>query len=138
MVKRASYLFWNSQQTSYLYECVEASLQKPIEACILYDSTHALTSRCFALNEDVRFYKGKHKVRVLTRSQGNWIVEALEPFEDIVRGERVKVKSKERRIVAPNLLFRRESLPRPMKEHAYELKMEKKLKQIVKEKESKQ
>jgi hypothetical protein len=88
------------------------------------------------LDEDIRFYKGKYKVRVLTRSQGNWIVEALGSFEDIVKGEKVKVKTKERRIVAPNLLFRKESLPSPVKEHAYELKMEKKLKQLVKEKES--
>ncbi len=88
------------------------------------------------MDEDIRFYKGKHRVKVVTRSRGNWIVEALEPFEDIVNGEKLKVETKERRIVAPNLLFRKESLPPPIKEHAYELKMEKKLKQLVKEKES--
>jgi hypothetical protein len=88
------------------------------------------------LEEDIRFYKGKHRVKVVTRSRGNWIVEALEPFEDIVNGEKLKVETKERRIVAPNLLFRKESLTPPFKEHAYELKMEKKLKQLVKEKES--
>jgi len=43
------------------------------------------------------------------------------------------VKKGERRIVAPNLLFQREALPPPMKEHVYELKMEKKLKRLVDE-----
>ena len=87
------------------------------------------------MSSEIRYYKGRHKVRVLTESRGNWIVEALEPFEDIVNGEKIKVKKRERRIVAPNLLFQREALPPPMKEHAYELKMEKKLKRIVQEEE---
>lgn len=85
----------------------------------------------------MRFYKGRFKVRVLTESKGYWIVEALEPFEDDVQGERVKVKTGERRIVAPNLLFTREGLPPPVKEHTYELKMEKKLKRLVAEEEKK-
>jgi hypothetical protein len=89
------------------------------------------------MGEDIRFYKGKHKVKVLTESKGNWIVEALEPFEDIVNGESVTVKVGERRIVAPNLLFKRKGLPPPIKEHVYELKMEKKLKHFVEEKERK-
>lgn len=86
------------------------------------------------MSEEIRFYKGKHKVKILTKSRGNWIIETLEPFEDIVNGERVKVKEKERRIVAPNLLFRKQGLPPPFKEHAYELKMEKKLKHLIEEK----
>jgi hypothetical protein len=84
---------------------------------------------------EVRYYKGKHKVRVLTESQGNWIVRALEPFEDIVNGEKIEVRKGERRIVAPNLLFQRKALPAPVKEHVYELKMEKKLKRLVQEEE---
>jgi hypothetical protein len=87
--------------------------------------------------EELRFYKGKYRVRVLTESRGNWIVEALEPFEDDVRGEKVGVKAGERRIVAPNLLFKRKGLPPPVKEHAYELEMEKKLKRLVAEEEKK-
>ena len=87
------------------------------------------------MDDEVRYYKGKHKVKVLTESRGNWIVEALETFEDVVDGETVKVKKGERRIVAPNLLFQREALPPPMKEHVYELKMEKKLKRLVQEEE---
>jgi len=87
------------------------------------------------VSDEVRYYKGKHKVRVLTESRGNWIVEALEAFEDIVDGEKIKVKKGERRIVAPNLLFQREALPPPVKEHVYELKMEKKLKHLVDEEE---
>jgi len=84
---------------------------------------------------EVRYYKGKYKVKVLTESRGNWIIEALEPFEDIDYGEKVEVKTGERRIVAPNLLFKRKSLPPPPKEHVYELKMEKKLKRLITKKE---
>jgi hypothetical protein len=87
------------------------------------------------VSEDIRFYKGRHKVKVLTKSKGNWIVEALEPFGDIVNGEKIEVKANERKIVAPNLLFKKESLPPPIKEHTYELKMEKKLKHLIEEKE---
>jgi len=87
------------------------------------------------MSSEVRYYKGRHKVRVLTESRGNWIVEALEAFEDIVDGEKIKVKKGERRIVGPNLLFQREALPPPVKEHAYELKMEKRLKRLVDEEE---
>jgi hypothetical protein len=86
---------------------------------------------------DIRFYKGRHKVKVLTESTGNWIVEALEPFEDVIGGESVTVKAGERRIVAPNLLFKKKGLPPPVKEHVYELKMEKKLKHFIEEKERK-
>jgi Leu/Phe-tRNA-protein transferase len=87
--------------------------------------------------DDVRFYKGKFKVRVLAESRGHWIVEALEPFEDDMQGEKVKVKKGERRIVAPNLLHTRQSLPPRVKEHTYELKMEKKLKRLVDDEERK-
>lgn len=89
------------------------------------------------MSEDIRFYKGKYKVKVLTESGGYWIVEALEPFEDDIQGEKVRVKTGERRIVAPNLLFIRKGLAPPVKEHTYELKMEKKLKRLVAEKEKK-
>ena len=87
---------------------------------------------------EIRYYKGKYKVRVLTESRGNWIVEALEPFEDVVNDEKVEVKAGERRIVAPNLLFKRKGLPPPVKEHTYELKMEKRLKRYVEKEEKKQ
>jgi hypothetical protein len=89
------------------------------------------------LAEEIRYYKGKHRVRVVTESRGNWIVEALEAFEDTIEGEKVKVRKGERRIAAPNLLFQHEALPPPVKEHVYELKMEKKLKQILQEKREK-
>jgi len=90
------------------------------------------------LSEEDRFYKGKHRVRILTRSRGNWIVEALEPFEDTVNDQKVRVKAGERRIVAPNLLFKRKGLPPPIREHTYELKMEKKLKHYIEEEEKKE
>ena len=89
------------------------------------------------MNDCIRYYKGKFRVKVLTESKGNWIVEALEPFEDVVYGEKVKVKVGERRFVAPNLLLKKEGLPPPVKEHTYELKMEKRLKRLVQRKEEK-
>jgi len=89
------------------------------------------------MGDDIRFYKGKYKVKVMTESKENWIVEALEPFEDIVNGEKIQVKVGERRIVAPNLLLKRKGLPPPIKEHTYELNLEKKLKYLIEEKEKK-
>jgi hypothetical protein len=84
---------------------------------------------------NIRFYKGKHKVKVMTETEGSWIVEAMEPFEDLVNGVAVKVKRGERRIVAPNLLYERKGLPPLVKEHVYERKMEKKLKKLIEDEE---
>lgn len=89
------------------------------------------------MSDEIRYYKGKHRVKVLTKSRGSWIVEAVEPFDDIVSDEKVTVKAGERRIVAPNMLFKRHSLRPPVKEHTYELEMEKKLKHLIEEKERK-
>ena len=83
------------------------------------------------MSAEIRYYKGRHKVRVLTESEGYWIVEALEAFEDDSQGEKVQVKPGETKFVAPNLLFKKEGLPPPIKEHTYELEMEKKLKRLV-------
>lgn len=80
---------------------------------------------------EIRYYKGKYKVKVLTKNRGNWVVEAQEDFQDDVHDERVEVKSGTQRTVAPNLLFKRKSLAPPLKEHVYELKMEKKLKHLI-------
>jgi len=90
------------------------------------------------MSEEVRYYKGKHEVKVVTKSAGYWIVEALEEFDDVVDGEKVTVKVGERRIVPSNTVRKRKSLPPPIREHAYELKMEKKLKRLVVEEEKKQ
>ena len=90
------------------------------------------------MSKDVRYYRGKFKVAVLSESEGNYVVEALESFEDDVYGNVEKVKVGERRIVAPNLLFKRKGLPPVVKEHAYELKMEKKVKKLVEEEEKKE
>jgi hypothetical protein len=89
------------------------------------------------MTEEIRYYKGKHKVKVVTKSAGYWIIEALEAFEDVVEGEKVTVKVGERRIVPANTLRKQRSLPPPVKEHAYELKMERKLKRLIAEKEKK-
>lgn len=74
----------------------------------------------------------------MTEAKGNWIVEAMEPFEDVVNGVTIKVKKGERRIAAPNLLHEKKELAPPVKEHAYELKMEKKLRKAVKDEERKE
>jgi hypothetical protein len=90
------------------------------------------------MNGAIRFYKGKHRVKVMTEAKGNWIVEAMEPFDDVVNGVTIRVKKGERRIVAPNLLHEKKELAPPIKEHVYELKMEKKLRKIVKDDEKKE
>jgi hypothetical protein len=63
------------------------------------------------------------------------MVEALEDFVDLADGVRVDVKVGEQRIVPPNLLFKEKTLPPMVKEHTYELRMEKKLKRMVEEEE---
>jgi hypothetical protein len=89
------------------------------------------------MSEEVRYYKGKHEVKVVTKSVGYWIVEAMEEFEDEVEGKKVTVRVGERRIVPSNTVRKRKSLLPPIKEHTYELKMEKKLKRLVAEEEKK-
>jgi hypothetical protein len=83
------------------------------------------------------YYKGKYKVKVVTESEGYWIVEALEDFKDCLEGEKVPVKAGERRIVQPNELVKEDALPPMVPEHEYELELEKKVKRMVKEWESK-
>ncbi len=87
---------------------------------------------------EVWYYKGLHKIKVVTESEGYWIIEALEEFEDEVDGEKVTVKVGEQRIVSSSTVHKRKYLPPPIKEHAYELKMEKKLKRFVAKKERKE
>ena len=89
---------------------------------------------CVFMNK-IRYYKGKFKVKVVTESEGYWIVEALEDFDDEVDGEKVAVKIGERRIVSMDTVHKRKSLPPMVKEHVYELEMEKKLKRMVAEEE---
>ncbi len=84
---------------------------------------------------ELYYYKGLNKVKVVTQSEGYWIVEALEDFEDCTEGPAVIVKKGERRIVPPDTLFKRKTLLPMVKEHEYELNMEKKLKKMVAESE---
>jgi hypothetical protein len=79
------------------------------------------------------YYKGLYKVKVMTESEGYWIVEALEDFEDSVDGEKVTVKAGERRIVQPSELHRKKVLAPPIPEHVYERQLEKKVKRMVEE-----
>jgi hypothetical protein len=79
------------------------------------------------------YYKGLYKVKVVTESNGYWIVEAQEDFKDCIEGEKVPVKAGERRIVQPTDLVKKEDLKPMVQEHEYELKLEKKVKRMVKE-----
>ena len=83
------------------------------------------------MSEEIRYYMGKYKVKVVTQSAGYWIVEALEPFEDTLNGEKVIVQVGEKRIIPPRSAHRHKLLGSAVKEHAYELEMEKKLKRII-------
>ncbi len=83
------------------------------------------------------FYRGLVEVKVLTKSEGYWIVEAQEDFEDTLEGQKVTVKAGERRIVQPSLLYKRKTLPPPIPEHTYERQLEKKVKRMVEESEKK-
>jgi mannose-6-phosphate isomerase-like protein (cupin superfamily) len=84
------------------------------------------------------YYRGVYKVKVVTESEGYWIVEALEEFDDDVDGEKVTVKVGEQRIVPVETVHKTRYLAPPVKEHAYELEMEKKLKRLIAEEENKQ
>jgi hypothetical protein len=90
------------------------------------------------LSSKVYFYKGVNKVKVVTESEGYWIVEALEDFVDFVDGERISINVGERRLVPPESLSDEMVLLPPIKEHVYERKMEKKLQQMVAEEETKE
>ena len=79
------------------------------------------------------YYKGKYKVKIITESEGYWIVEALEDFKDCLEGENVPVKAGERRIVQPSELVKEDALPPMVPEHEYELQLEKKVKRMVEE-----
>ncbi len=90
------------------------------------------------MSGDIRYYRGIHKVKIVARSEGYLIVEAQEDFEDTVGDQKTTVKKGEQRILIPNLLFKRKTLAPPIKEHTYELKMEKKVKHMVKEAEKRE
>jgi hypothetical protein len=79
------------------------------------------------------YYKGLYRVKVITESEGYWIVEALEDFKDCIEGEKVSVKAGERRIVQPIDVIKKDTLPPMVPEHAYELQLEKKVKRMVEE-----
>jgi hypothetical protein len=82
---------------------------------------------------DTYFYRGLYQVKLLTKSEGYWIVEAQEDFEDQQNGRRVPVKSGEQRIVQPSELHKKKVLAPPVPEHSYERGLEKKVKRMVKE-----
>jgi hypothetical protein len=82
---------------------------------------------------DFYFYRGLYKVKLLTKSEGYWIVEAQEDFEDQQDSKRVQVKVGEQKIVQPTELHKKKVLAPPVPEHSYERGLEKKVKRMVKE-----
>ncbi len=80
---------------------------------------------------DFYYYKGLYKVKVLTISEGYYIVEALEDFEDYQDDKRIAVKVGEQRIVQPSELHEKKVLSPAIPEHVYERQLEKKVKHIV-------
>jgi hypothetical protein len=83
------------------------------------------------LSDKIVYYKGVNKVKVVTESEGYWIIEAIEDFPDYVDGQEVIVKVGERRMVEPNTVSNKMVLLPPVQEHTYERKMEKKLQQLI-------
>jgi hypothetical protein len=47
------------------------------------------------------YFKGLYKVKVLARSEGYWIVEAIEDLQDFISYGKVTIKSGEKSIVLP-------------------------------------
>ena len=82
---------------------------------------------------DFLYYRGIYRVKAVTRSEGYWIVEALEDFDDFVDQQRIQVKTGERRIVTPAELHSKKVLSPPVPEHVYERRLEKKVKRMVEE-----
>ena len=65
---------------------------------------------------DFFYYKGLYKVKVLTKSEGYWIVEAMEDFNDTVDDQKISVKSGESRIVPiPELHKKKLKPPTPQR-----------------------
>ena len=89
------------------------------------------------MSGEIRYYRGLYKVKIVAQSQGYWIVEALEDFEDLIEEQKSFVKTGEQRILTPDLLYKRKTLAPPIKEHTYELEMEKKVKRMVEKQEKK-
>jgi hypothetical protein len=81
----------------------------------------------------VYYYKGLYKVKVVTESEGYWIVEAQEDFDDFLDGKKSIVKVGERRIVQPSEVNKKKVLPPPVPEHVFERHLEKKVKHMVEE-----
>ena len=89
------------------------------------------------MSGEIRYYRGLYKVKILAQSEGYWIIEALEDFNDLIDHQKTPVKVGEQRIVPPSSLKKKMTLAPPVKEHTYELMMEKKLKRMVAEEEQK-
>ena len=90
------------------------------------------------MNDKIGYYKGINKVKIVTESVGYYIIEALEPFEDFIDGKRINVKIGEQRIVDSDTIYSEMTYAPPIQEHAYELKMEKRLKELMDKKEKKE
>jgi hypothetical protein len=90
------------------------------------------------MSQNVYFYKGLYKVKVVTQSQDYWVVEAQEDFQDTVNCQKVTVKTGQTRIVEPKELHKRKPCLRQFQNTLYERKLEKKVKKMVEDYEKKQ
>ena len=81
--------------------------------------------------DKIRYYKGLYRVKIVTESIGYYTIEAQEVFEDIFDGKKFKVMKGDQRIVTPDTLYKEMTFLPPIQEHAYELKMEKKVKKLL-------
>lgn len=60
------------------------------------------------------YYKGVYKVKVLAKSEGYWIVEALEDLQDYVNYKKVTIKAGEKSVVLPTDLYGKKASPAMM------------------------
>ncbi|NLE05037.1 MAG: hypothetical protein GX638_09590 [Crenarchaeota archaeon] len=51
------------------------------------------------MNKNIYYYKNKHKVKILTKTNGYLIVEALEKFEDTLNSKKIIMQIGEKRII---------------------------------------
>lgn len=62
--------------------------------------------------KEIRWYKGKYKVKVIQKSKGNWMVKALEeiPFSNLTFDLRKSILKGELFITIPRLLWKHKKL----------------------------
>lgn len=78
------------------------------------------------MSENILYYRGEHKVKIVAQSEGYWIVEALEDFEESIGSQKTVIKAGEQRTLLPNLFFKRRNLQLTTKRHMKRLRQKEK------------